>query len=89
MVLKKKNKMRIINIIETATDTTISGGIIGIESFGVYEEQLSEDVVQQAENVFREKAIENGADEDILDDAIEDGYYTNGSYTISIVWSYI
>ena len=81
--------MRIINIIETATDTAINGGIIGIESFGVYEEQLSEDVVQQAENVFREKAIENGADEDILDDAIEDGYYTSGSYTISIVWSYL
>jgi hypothetical protein len=81
--------MRIINIIETATDTAINGGIIGIESFGVYEEQLSEDVVQEAENLFRQKAIENGANEDDLDDAIEDGYYTNGSYTISIVWSYL
>jgi hypothetical protein len=79
--------MRIINIIETATDTTISGGIIGIESFGVYEEQLSGVVVDEAENLFRQKAIENGANEDELDDAIEDGYYTNGSYTISIVWS--
>lgn len=81
--------MRVINIIESASDTAICGGILGIESFGVYEEQLSKDVVQQAENLFKQKAIENGADEDELDDAIEDGYYTNGSYTISIFWSYI
>jgi hypothetical protein len=81
--------MRVINIIESATDTTISGGIIGVESFGIFEEQLSEDIVQVAENTFRDKAIENGADEDDLDSAIEDGYYSNGSYTISIVWSEI
>ena len=79
--------MRVINIIESATDTTISGGIIGVESFGIFEEQLSEDVVESAENLFKDKAIENGADEDDLDSAIEDGYYSNGSYTISIVWS--
>ena len=81
--------MRVINIIESATDTTISGGIIGVESFGIFEEQLSNDVVESAENLFKDKAIENGADEDDLDSAIEDGYYTNGSYTISIVWSEI
>lgn len=81
--------MRVINIIESATDTTISGGIIGVESFGIFEEQLSEDVVESAENLFKDKAIENGADEDDLDSAIEDGYYSNGSYTISIVWSEI
>lgn len=81
--------MRIINIIETATDTAINGSIIGIESFAVYEEQLSEDVVNQAENLFRQKAIENGANEDSLHYDIEDGYYTNGSYTIYLVCSYI
>jgi len=81
--------MRVINIIESATDTTISGGIIGVESFGIFEEQLSNDVVESAENLFKDKAIENGADEDDLDSAIEDGYYSNGSYTISIVWSEI
>jgi len=82
--------MRVINIIEIGSDTAIGGGIIGVESFGIFEEQLSEDVVEVAENFFKDKAIENGADEDDdLDSAIEDGYYTNGSYTISIVWSEI
>ncbi len=81
--------MRVINIIEISSDTAIGGGIIGIESFGIFEEQLSNDVVESAENLFKDKAIENGADEDDLDSAIEDGYYTNGSYTISIVWSEI
>jgi hypothetical protein len=79
--------MRVINIIEIGSDTAIGCGIISLESFGIFEEQLSEDVVQVAENTFRDKAIENGADEDDLDSAIEDGYYSNGSYTISIVWS--
>jgi len=81
--------MRIINIIEIGSDTAVGGGIIGVESFGIFEEQLSEDVVESAENLFKDKAIENGADEDDLDSAIEDGYYTNGYYTISIVWSEI
>ena len=55
----------------------------------LFEEQLSNDVVESAENIFKRKAFENGADGDDLDSAIEDGYYTNGSYTISIVWSEI
>ena len=59
--------MRVINIIESATDTTISGGIIGVESFGIFEEQLSNDVVESAENLFKRKALENGANEDDLD----------------------
>ena len=79
--------MTLINIIEIGSDTAIGCGIIGVESFGIFEEQLSEDVVESAENLFKDKAIENGADEDDLDSAIEDGYYSNGSYTISIVWS--
>ena len=81
--------MRVINIIEIGSDTAIGCGIISLESFGIFEEQLSNDVVESAENIFKRKAFENGADGDDLDSAIEDGYYTNGSYTISIVWSEI
>jgi len=78
--------MRIINIIETNTDN----GINGIESFGVFEEQLSQDVVDKAEENFKAKAIENGASEDDVEDAIENGYYARkDGYTISIVWSSI
>lgn len=76
--------MRIINIIETNTDS----GILGIESFGIFEEQLSEDVIKQAEDCFTAKAVENGADGDNIGDDIENGYYSRrDGYTVSIVWS--
>jgi len=76
--------MRIINIIESTMDTPI----LSIESFGIFEEQLSQEVVDQAEKLFKDKAIENGANEDDIDDDIENGYYSRrDGYTVSIVWS--
>ena len=78
--------MRVINVIETNTDN----GVIGIESFAVYEEQLSDEVVKQAEACFAAKAIENGADADDIDVDIEYGYYaTKDGYTVSFAWSYV
>ncbi len=78
--------MRIINVIESNTDNAVSS----IESFGIEEEQLSQDVVEQAEKCFVDKAVINGASPDDIDFHIENGYYANQSgYTISIVWSSI
>jgi hypothetical protein len=77
--------MRIINIIESTVETPI----LSIESFGIFEEQLSDEVAKQAEKLFRAKAIENGALEDEIEDAIENGYFAKGGYTVSIVWSEI
>jgi preprotein translocase subunit Sec63 len=77
--------MRVINVIEVVGNLVVS-----VESFGVFEEQLSEDVVDEAEKMFKVKAIENGADENDLDDCLEEGNYENGvDYSISIVWSEI
>ena len=80
--------MRIINVIEACDNT-----ILGIESYGVFEEQLSQDVVELAEKSFREKVLANGGpmDEEQLESYVEDGYFNDGDfgdiYSVSIVWS--
>ena len=78
--------MRIINVVEQ-----LQGMITQIQSFPVYEEQLSQDVVTEAENTF--KAIINevvGIDPDSedMEMIIEDGYYTDDNgWDVSLVWS--
>lgn len=76
--------MRIINIIET-----INNVVQSIESFGVFEEQLVDDVVKDAEKLFMKKAIENGAREEDDDIHLDNGYYESGDYIVTIVWSEI
>ncbi len=77
--------MRVINVIES----TKQNPVMSIESFGVYEEQLSQNIVDEAERLFEMKAKENGVAEEELESALDDGYYGNGDYTLSIVWSTI
>lgn len=78
--------MRIINVVEQ-----LQGMITQIQSFPVYEEQLSQDVVTEAENLF--KGIINevtGIDPDSedMEMIIEDGYYTDDNgWDVSLVWS--
>lgn len=62
--------MEIINVIEVMDNNNIS-----IDSFPVYEEQLKHEVVEKAEELFTQKALENGANEEDLDSYIEEGYY--------------
>lgn len=80
--------MRIINIIEIVDNNTQ-----GIESFGIFEEQLSQDVVDRAEALFKAKAKENGCtletDSDEWDEIIGDGYWEQGTYAVNLVWSSI
>lgn len=74
--------MRIVNVI------VIKEGIVdSMESFAVVEEQLSSDVVEKAETLFKEKCIEWGADEDDMDIYIEEGYYAGGNFSVCLVWS--
>lgn len=76
--------MRIINVIE------IKEGVVNnITSFGIFEEQLSDDVVKQAEKLYIEKCVEYGYEEndDDNDILIEDGYYSGGNFSINLVWS--
>ncbi|MCH9625170.1 MAG: hypothetical protein S4CHLAM123_03400 [Chlamydiales bacterium] len=76
--------MRIINIIVS----TKQNPVVSINSFGVFEEQLSDEVVEQAEKLFIQKAVsELGVDEEKAKDSLENGYIDDGLVTISIVWS--
>lgn len=80
--------MRIINIIES----TDQNPVLSIESFGVFEEQLVEDVVEKAEELFVQKAVENGATEEEAYESLENGWWVKEEddyYNVSIVWSEI
>ena len=78
--------MRIANVICIEDNS-----IVSIESFPIHEEQLSDEVVEKAEEDFEKKAIEIGADPDDIEDLIVDGFYecpaTNRS--VSLAWIYI
>ena len=76
--------MRIINIVEQ-----LNGTISQILSFPVYEEQLSQDVVDDAENTFKQIIGEvKGIDTDEMDEYIEDGCYDDDNgWVVSLVWS--
>jgi hypothetical protein len=78
--------MRIINVV------TIKNGVVdNIDSFGVFEEQLSQDVVNAAEKLFVEKVreLEFQGDEEELDAIIGDGYYEHDSLhqSVCLSWS--
>ena len=81
--------MRIINVLE------MMGGIPEfIQSFPIYEEQLSEEVVEQAENFFISRIHEFYTFEDdenkeqIIQDAIDNGSFeTSEGVEIYIIWS--
>ena len=78
--------MRVINIIEI-----VDNNVQGIESFGIVEEQLSSDIVREAEELFKAKARENGCfltDEELVE-VIEDGHWESGTYAVNLVWSEI
>jgi len=81
--------MRVINVIEV-----VENSVVGIESFGVFEEQLSQEVVDKAEECFTKKVREfiggDETDEAVIEEALENGYYadaTKGYYYVCISWS--
>jgi hypothetical protein len=81
--------MRVINVV------TIKEGVVNeIESFGVFEEQLVNDVVKPAEELFVKKAKELGCntdDEDEVKAILDNGYYesANTNKSVCISWSEI
>jgi len=76
--------MRTINIVEVK-----NGTVNNIESFGIYEDQFSNEIIEKAEEVFSNKCLEYGAKEKRLFDYIEDGFYEGGNFSINLVWSNI
>ncbi len=82
--------MRIINIIEQS-----SGVITNVTSFCIYEEQLSNEVVEKAEEFFKTQILKNEKFEDVenvedvLQNALDNGHYEQENknyYTIDFIW---
>lgn len=88
--------MELINIIVHDQDT----GIVSINTFAIVEQQLRSEVVEEAEEFFKEKCIElkfGSADligeevddfVDELNEHLNDGYWEFNGSTVSFVWSY-
>lgn len=77
--------MRILNIVEQ-----LNGVVSQILSFPVHEEQLSQDVVQEAESTFKSiiSEVMGEIDDETLDSYIEDGNYSDDNgWEVSLVWS--
>ena len=76
--------MRIINVIITSEECPI----VSIDSFGIFEEQLSDEVVEKAEKLFIKKALELGIDEVDAEESLNDGFISNDKGSvIYIIWS--
>jgi hypothetical protein len=65
-------KIQTVNVMEMANDD-----LLGVTSF--IDDQEGN---QEAEALFRERAIENGCEEKDVDSFIEDGYWEEGTYQI-------
>ena len=80
--------MRIINVIEC-----VENSVVGMDSFGVFEEQLSQEVVEKAEENFIKK-IEEFVGEPLSEEDkaayLDDAYFedqTKNYYYVCIIWS--
>lgn len=75
--------MRIINVVEISENS-----VMGVKSYPIEEDQLSQEIVERAEEEFIKLCRDNGAreiytDEILLDDAI----FMNGTYSVCLTWS--
>lgn len=78
--------MRVISVI-----TVRNNAVEDIESWGVFEEQFSQDITKHAEKYFLEKCKEYGLDSNIIDveELKYNNYYEFNDGSISIVGAYI
>lgn len=79
---------RIINVL------TIEKGIPSeIKSFEIYEEQLSGEVIEEAENYFKKlikenyKFTEEEDEDETLEKAVENGYFDTFKKSFYLIWS--
>jgi len=75
--------MRIISVV------VIEENIVNtIDSFAIYEDQLSKDIIDRAEKLFKKKALLYGAKKHNINSHLEDGYYSGMNFSVCICWSY-
>lgn len=76
--------MRVINVVR------IKEGVVdSIESFGVFEEQLVNDVREAAEKEFLRQAKELGfnGDEEDEEELLDNGYFEIMNASVCLIWS--
>lgn len=78
--------MMIINVITT---DRYSGRVENIKSFPISENDVVEEVIKQAEDVFIDtvKEIDSDIDDYCMRRILEGGYYVGDKTYIAIVWS--
>jgi len=74
--------MKIINVIEV-----VDGTILSVDSIVIPDDSQEKERVAVAEKLFSDKAKENGASENDMEDLIEDGNYVQGDYSVFLTWS--
>lgn len=72
---------QVINVIEKNGDS-----ILSVTTFIIDDTSREKEIVKNAEDLFSQKAAENGVGSGI-EDLIEDGYYLNGDYGLFLTWS--
>lgn len=72
---------QVINVIEKVGDS-----ILSVTTFIIDDTSREKEIVKNAEDLFSQKAAENGVGSGI-EDLIEDGYYLNGDYGLFLTWS--
>ena len=75
--------MELLNVVENVD------GAIYIDSFVIANEENKQALVKDAEELYRKKAVANGAYTDIEMFEEEIGYdvYENDTYSVSLIWS--
>jgi hypothetical protein len=76
--------MRFISIV-----TTKENLVSNLETFAIFEDQLSNDVVAEAEKFFKKEArkYDDNLDDDDLELSLEEGYIEINDVCICFVWS--
>ena len=81
--------MRIINVIIQK-----AGIVESVESFPILEEQLSQEQIKKAEEVFEKWCRDNGYEDgneletETMESLIEEGYWENSNYdSVFLTWS--
>lgn len=76
--------MRVVNVVE------IEGNAVkDITSLAIYEEQLSSEVVETAEELFEKKMVEmrSNVTEEQIEEAKANGYFKIHNQSVCLTWS--
>ncbi len=76
--------MRIVNIIEVKDNM-----IMNILSFSIIDEQLSGVVFCEAQKEFEDILLKNGAEPELIEQYLDDGFFRKEDYSATITFSYI